>query len=121
MTTDERPLVILQPAQQRGERIFTAAAPERAGDRLRVVDLENDHDAASFDPVLPDASAITGQPDLPAERLLSAPKPQPICNDDLARRQQQDGFHKTAPIEPAAARTSPPPLRPHDVAQTGRR
>ena len=26
MTTDERPLVILQPAQQRGERIFTAAA-----------------------------------------------------------------------------------------------
>jgi phosphoglycerate dehydrogenase-like enzyme len=78
--TDERPLVILQPAPQRPERIFTPAARQELETSFRVVDLSDDHDPGSFDAVLPGAFAIIGQPDLPAERLARATALRAICN-----------------------------------------
>ena len=80
MTSDDRPLVILQPAPQRPERIFTPAAREDLESSFRVVDLSDDHDPGSFDEVLPEAFAIIGQPDLPAERLARATELRAICN-----------------------------------------
>jgi phosphoglycerate dehydrogenase-like enzyme len=80
MTMDDRPLVILQPAPQRPERIFTAAAREDLEGSFRVVDLSDDHDPGTFDAVLPEAFAIIGQPDLPAERLARATALRVICN-----------------------------------------
>ena len=80
MTSDERPLVILQPAPQRPERIFTPAAREDLESTFRVLDLSDDHDPGSFDEALPEAFAIIGQPDLPAERLARATELRAICN-----------------------------------------
>jgi phosphoglycerate dehydrogenase-like enzyme len=80
VTTDDRPLVILQPAPQRPERIFTADARRDLESSFRVVDLSDDDDPGSFDAVLPDAFAIIGQPDLSAERLARATGLRAICN-----------------------------------------
>jgi phosphoglycerate dehydrogenase-like enzyme len=80
MTPDERPVVILQPAPQRSDRVFTAAARRELEHSFRVVDLSDDHDPGSFDQVLPEAFAIIGQPDLPAERLARAVRLRAICN-----------------------------------------
>ena len=80
MTSDDRPLVILQPAPQRPERIFTPAAREDLESSFRVVDLSDDHDPGTFDAVLPEAFAIIGQPDLPAERLARATALRAVCN-----------------------------------------
>ena len=44
------------------------------------MDLSDDHDPGSFDEVLPEAFAIIGQPDLPAERLARATALRAICN-----------------------------------------
>jgi phosphoglycerate dehydrogenase-like enzyme len=78
--TDERPLVILQPAPQRGDRIFTPAARAELEQHFRVVDLDGDHDPAAFDAALPEAFAVIGQPDLPTERLARATRLRVICN-----------------------------------------
>ena len=72
MTSDDRPLVILQPAPQRPERIFTPAARKDLESAFRVVDLSDDHDPGSFDEVLPEAFAIIGQPDLPRRAAARA-------------------------------------------------
>ena len=80
MTTDDRPLVILQPAPQRPERSFTPAAREDLESSFRVVDLSDDHDPGTFDAWLPEAFAIIGQPDLPAERLVRATALRAVCN-----------------------------------------
>ena len=80
MTSDERPLVILQPAPQRSDRIFTAAARQDLEAAFCVVDLADDDDPNSFDEVLPEAFAIIGQPELPAERLARATTLRAICN-----------------------------------------
>ena len=80
MTSDDRPLVILQPAPQRPERIFTPAAREDLESSFRVVDLSDDHDPGTFDAWLPEAFAIIGQPDLPAERLVRATALRAVCN-----------------------------------------
>ncbi|HEY5978105.1 MAG TPA: NAD(P)-dependent oxidoreductase [Microlunatus sp.] len=80
MITDHKPLVILQPAPQRAERIFTSAARQELDGAFRVVDLSDDHGPESFDAVLPEAFAIIGQPDLPPERLARATSLKAICN-----------------------------------------
>ena len=79
-TADDRPLVILQPAPQRSERIFTASARMELESSFRVVDLEDDDDPASFEAALPEAFAIIGQPELPAARLARATRLRAICN-----------------------------------------
>lgn len=77
---DERPAVILLPAPQRSDRIFTAATRAELERSFRVVDLEHQPDQAALDASLPDAFAIIGQPDLPADRLARAPQLRAICN-----------------------------------------
>lgn len=78
--TDARPLVILQPAPQRADRIFTPAARAELERDFRVVDLSGDHDPGALDAALPEAFAIIGQPDLPAERLARATALRVLCN-----------------------------------------
>ena len=80
MSADVRPLVILQPAPQRTGRIFTPTAHQELENAFRVVDLSDDHDPRSLDAVLPEAFAIIGQPDLPADRLARATSLRAICN-----------------------------------------
>ncbi|HEY5785371.1 MAG TPA: NAD(P)-dependent oxidoreductase [Microlunatus sp.] len=80
MSSDLRPLVILQPAPQRTDRIFTSAARQELAGTFRVVDLSDDHDPGSFDAVLPEAFAIIGQPDLPPDRIARATNLRAICN-----------------------------------------
>jgi len=77
---DTRPLVILSPAPQRRDRIFTAEALARLHERYRVVDLEKDAAPGRLDAALPEAMAIVGQPDLPAERLARAPGLRALLN-----------------------------------------
>lgn len=77
---DDRPLVILQPTPQRADRIFTASARLELEAAFRVVDLEDDPDPEALDAVLPEAFAIIGQPNLPAERLSRARRLRAICN-----------------------------------------
>lgn len=76
----ERPLVILRPAPQRADRIFTPSTRLELEAAFRVVDLENDPDPGAFDAALPEAFAIIGQPDLPAAQLVRARRLRAICN-----------------------------------------
>jgi phosphoglycerate dehydrogenase-like enzyme len=80
MPTDDRPLVILRPAPQSRDRIFTPEALRRLHHTFRVVDLEDDVEPGAFHSVLPDAFAVIGQPDLPADLLSSARKLKAIVN-----------------------------------------
>ena len=80
ISSDERPLVILQPAPQPADRIFTASARMELEATFRVLDRDDDHDPAALDAALPEAFAIISQPDLPAERLALAPQLRAICN-----------------------------------------
>ncbi len=80
LAPDSRPLVILAPAPQRRDRIFTSDALARLHERYRVVDLEEDPDQGRLDAALPEAMAIVGQPDLPAERLERAPGLRALLN-----------------------------------------
>ena len=100
MTSDDRPLVILQPAPQRPERIFTPAAREDLESSFRVVDLSDDHDPGSFDEVLPEAFAIIGQPDLPAERLARAHR---RCGRSATWRATSSPTWTTPPPSPGAS------------------
>lgn len=74
------PLVVLRPAPQRTDRIFTPRALELLGNRFTVVDLEKNPSEEALDEVLPEAFAIVGQPDLPSERLSRAPKLRALLN-----------------------------------------
>jgi phosphoglycerate dehydrogenase-like enzyme len=76
----ERPVVLLRPAPQLVERIFSEDALRRLRERYRVVDLEADPSEAAIDAALPEAWAIIGQPDLPADRLGRAPNLRAILN-----------------------------------------
>lgn len=80
MTTDHRPLVILQPAPQRADRIFTPTARAELERSFRVVELVDDDGPEAFARVLPEAFAIIGQPDLPAGRLARATALRALCN-----------------------------------------
>ncbi|MET4644455.1 phosphoglycerate dehydrogenase-like enzyme [Streptomyces atratus] len=75
-----KPVVVLRPAPQRTDRIFTPAALDSLRDRFTVVDLEKDPAEEALEEVLPDAFAIVGQPDLPAERLAAAGKLRALLN-----------------------------------------
>jgi len=66
------PVVVLRPAPQRLDRIFTPQALARLHERFRVVDLSQDPDEAALDAALPEAFAVVGQPAMPAARLARA-------------------------------------------------
>ncbi len=76
----ERHLVLLRPAPQSAERIFTTATRARLENRFEVVDFENHPDEAWFDTLLPQAFAVIGQPDLPTERLRRAGRLRALLN-----------------------------------------
>jgi phosphoglycerate dehydrogenase-like enzyme len=75
-----KPLVILRPSPQRADRIFTTSARAELEASFRVVDLEHEPDQGPFDAALPEAFAIIGQPELPADRLTRAERLRAICN-----------------------------------------
>jgi phosphoglycerate dehydrogenase-like enzyme len=77
---DERPVVILRPAPQRAHIIFSPSAMDRLRSAYRVVDLDADPSEEAFEAALPEAFAIIGQPDLPAERLARAPHLRLVLN-----------------------------------------
>ncbi len=79
-TTDDRPTVILAPAPQRTDRIFTPRRLEELHRRFNVVDLEHDDRPEALDEALRIAFAVIGQPDLSRERLALAPRLRAICN-----------------------------------------
>ena len=78
--TDGRPLVLVHPAPQRRDRIFTPVAWQRLQQHFTVVDLEADPDPEAFRAALPEAFAIVGQPDLPAAALRQAGRLKAILN-----------------------------------------
>jgi len=75
-----KPLVLLQPAPQRRDRIFTPAAYARLLDRFDVVDYEARPDDADFARRLPSAFAVVGQPDLDTASLQTAASLKAIIN-----------------------------------------
>ncbi|GGX91070.1 NAD(P)-dependent oxidoreductase [Streptomyces fructofermentans] len=77
MSTPHRPLVILRAAPHPVERIFTPDALARLHDRFTVVEPGSEED---LDRALPEAFAVVGQPDLPAERLERAPGLRALLN-----------------------------------------
>ena len=76
----QKPVVILRPASQTVDRIFSSEALSRLHEAFTVVDLEHDGSDAALEAALPDAFAIVGQPDLPHERLQRAPKLRALLN-----------------------------------------
>ena len=70
-----RPLVVLDPSPRRLGDLFDAAALRTLRERFHLVEAPADLDA-----VLPEAFAIVGQPDLPAERLRRAGKLRALLN-----------------------------------------
>jgi phosphoglycerate dehydrogenase-like enzyme len=79
-TSAAKPVVLLRPAPQTIERIFTDDALRRLNDRYTVIDGEADPSEAAIDACLPEVMAIIGQPDLPRERFERAPKLRGILN-----------------------------------------
>ncbi len=76
-----QPLVILRPAPQPVERIFTTEALAGLHEAFRVEVLTESADVEErFDALLPAAFAIVGQPDLPASRLALAPRLRALLN-----------------------------------------
>ncbi len=78
--TAAKPVVLLRPAPQTIERIFTDDALRRLHERYTVIDGEADPSEAAIDACLPEVFAIIGQPDLPRERLERAPGLRGILN-----------------------------------------
>lgn len=78
--TDHKPLVLLSPAPQQRDRIFTASDLERLNARFEVVDFEEDASEARFAELLPRAFAVIGQPDLPTAALEAAQNLRAIVN-----------------------------------------
>jgi phosphoglycerate dehydrogenase-like enzyme len=76
---DARPVVVLRPAPQRVDRIFTDDALARLHRDYEVVDLQDGSEEA-FEATLGRAFAIVGQPDLAATRLAKAPALRAIMN-----------------------------------------
>jgi phosphoglycerate dehydrogenase-like enzyme len=82
MTDSALPLVILRPAPQSVERIFTAEALAalRAAYEVQVLDEDQPDVEERFDALLPRAFAVVGQPDLPPERLDRAAELRALLN-----------------------------------------
>ncbi|WP_328492400.1 hypothetical protein OHS59_06275 [Streptomyces sp. NBC_00414] len=77
MSTPHKPLVILRPDPHPRERILRPDALARLHDRFTVVEPDTEE---ALDQVLPDAFAVVGQPDLPAERLARAGELRALLN-----------------------------------------
>ncbi|MCW2828873.1 MAG: hydroxyacid dehydrogenase [Marmoricola sp.] len=77
-TDARRPLVLLDTAPQPVERIFTPGALDRLRRDFEVRDVSGD--PVALDELLPEAFAVVGQSDLPAERLGRAAKLRAIMN-----------------------------------------
>ncbi|MFE9680124.1 NAD(P)-dependent oxidoreductase [Streptomyces sp. NPDC006285] len=69
MSTPHKPLVILRPDPHPRERVFGPETLARLHDRFTVAEPDTEE---ALDQLLPDAFAVVGQPDLPAERLARA-------------------------------------------------
>jgi phosphoglycerate dehydrogenase-like enzyme len=74
-----RPVVIVRPAPQQVERIFTPEALARL-EQTFTVQILDEGDEARFDELLPGAFAVVGQPDLPAARLERAGELRAVLN-----------------------------------------
>jgi phosphoglycerate dehydrogenase-like enzyme len=72
--------VVLCPAPQRADRIFSPEAWHTLHRRYRVVELSEDDPPEALDSVLPEAFAVIGQPDLPRGRVDQARSLRAICN-----------------------------------------
>lgn len=79
-TPPAKPVVLLRPAPQKRDRIFTPAALNELNNMFTVIDLEDSADERAFDEHLPEAFAIIGQPDLGAERLSRASQLKALIN-----------------------------------------
>ncbi|MEC5199583.1 phosphoglycerate dehydrogenase-like enzyme [Arthrobacter sp. PL16] len=79
-TPSTKPVVLLRPAPQKRDRIFTPAALSALNDVFTVIDLDDASNDEVFDKYLPDAFAIIGQPDLDAERLSRANRLKALIN-----------------------------------------
>ncbi|MDN4609475.1 hydroxyacid dehydrogenase [Arthrobacter burdickii] len=75
-----KPVVLLRPAPQKRDRIFTPEALARLDAAFTVIDLEDAPDDALFEEHLQDAFAIVGQPDLDADRLTRATSLKALIN-----------------------------------------
>ena len=75
-----KPVVLLRPAPQTIDRIFTDSALRRLNERYTVIDGQADPSEEAIEACLPEVFAIIGQPDLPRERFERAPKLRGILN-----------------------------------------
>ncbi|MDT4922110.1 MAG: hypothetical protein QOI15_3012 [Pseudonocardiales bacterium] len=76
--TARRPLVLLAPYPQRRELVFADDVWTEFTAAFDVVEVESAD--SRFDELLPDAFAVVGQPDLPAERIRAARNLTAVCN-----------------------------------------
>ena len=76
--TQGKPLVLVAPYPQRREIVFSADTWDELCAAFEVIEIDGAD--ARFDTLLPDAIAIIGQPDLPADRISAATKLRAICN-----------------------------------------
>lgn len=77
-----RPLVILRPAPQQLDRIFSpeALASLRESFEVRVLEGGGEAEETELDALLPHAFAVVGQPDLPTERIRRAVELRAVLN-----------------------------------------
>lgn len=78
--TAEKPLVLLKPAPQLRDRIFTTEAIARLNEHFELIDYEANPDDVDFARRLPDAFAVIGQPDLDGAALDAATNLRAIVN-----------------------------------------
>lgn len=76
----DKPVVILDPAPQLRDRVFTAESLERLNRAFEVIDLEENRSQGLLDENIGRAFAIIGQPDLPTTRLEAAGKLKALIN-----------------------------------------
>ncbi|WP_375490471.1 NAD(P)-dependent oxidoreductase [uncultured Jatrophihabitans sp.] len=82
MTSTPSPLVLLAPAPQSRDVIFTPDTWRLMQQTFTVIepDLTTTAGTEQFDELLPIAFAVVGQPDLPRERLETARELRAVCN-----------------------------------------
>ncbi|MFJ4641997.1 NAD(P)-dependent oxidoreductase [Streptomyces bobili] len=79
--TQAKELVVLHPAPQSTERIFSPETLRRLHKEFEVLDLDGHPDAErQLDLALPRAFAVVGQPDLTAGRVERAVRLRALCN-----------------------------------------
>ncbi|MFD5229030.1 hypothetical protein ACFWJ5_10915 [Streptomyces qaidamensis] len=79
--TQPKELVVLHPAPQSTERIFSPETLRRLHEEFEILDLDGHPNAErQLDLALPRAFAVVGQPDLPAGRIERAVRLRTLCN-----------------------------------------